>query len=109
MHHILIGFIVAAVVLLTAQSSAARRLDTLIPGLYGGDGITLATDPTANHAAHFTVDSSAGINRLNEQITSQIGIFPFSSSVSGFTFAFASASAMATILPTPSALSAAPG
>jgi hypothetical protein len=88
MHNILVGFIVAAVVLLTAQTSAARRLATLIPGLYGGDGITLATDPTANHAAHFTVDSSASINRLNEQITSQIGIFPFSSSVSGFTFAF---------------------
>ena len=88
MHNILVGFIVAAVVLLTAQTSAARRLDTLIPGLYGGDGITLATDPTANHAAHFTVGSSASINRLNEQITSQIGIFPFSSSVSGFTFAF---------------------
>jgi hypothetical protein len=88
MHSILVGFVVAAVVLLSAQTSAARRLATLIPGLYGGDGITLATDPTANHAAHFTVDSSAGINRLNEQITSQIGIFPFSSSVSGFTFAF---------------------
>jgi hypothetical protein len=88
MHNILVGFIVAAVVLLTAQTSAARRLAALIPGLYGGDGITLATDPTANHAAHFTVDSSASINRLNEQITSQIGIFPFSSSVSGFTFAF---------------------
>jgi hypothetical protein len=88
MHSILVGFVVAAVVLLSAQTSAARRLATLIPGLYGGDGITLATDPTANHAAHFTVDSSAGINRLNEQITSQIGIFPFRSSVSGFTFAF---------------------
>jgi len=82
------GCIVGVVVLLTAQASSARRLTTLIPGLYGGDGITLATDPTANHAAHFTVDSSASINRLNEQITSQIGIFPFSSSVSGFTFAF---------------------
>ena len=77
-----------SVVLLTTQTSSARRLATLIPGLYGGDGITLATDPTANHAAHFTVDSGASINRLNEQITSQIGIFPFSSSVSGFTFAF---------------------
>ena len=88
MHRVLMGCIVGVVVLLTAQTSAARRLTALIPGLYGGDGITLATDPTANHAAHFTVDSSASINRLNEQITGQIGSFPFSSSVSGFTFAF---------------------
>ena len=88
MNRVLVGCIVGVVVLLTTQTSSARRLATLIPGLYGGDGITLATDPTANHAAHFTVDSGASINRLNEQITSQIGIFPFSSSVSGFTFAF---------------------
>jgi hypothetical protein len=88
MHTILVGFIVGVVVLLTAQTSAARPLAALIPALYGGDGITLATDPSANHAAHFTVDSSASINRFNDQIASQIGIFPFSSSVSGFTFAF---------------------
>jgi hypothetical protein len=88
MNRILVGCIVGVVVLPNTQTSSARRLATLIPGLYGGDGIILATDPTANHAAHFTVDSSASINRLNEQITSQIGIFPFSSSVSGFTFAF---------------------
>jgi hypothetical protein len=81
MHNILVGCIVGVVMLVTAQTSSARRLATLMSGLYGGDGITLTTDPTANHAAHFTVDSSASINRLNEQITSQIGIFPFSSSV----------------------------
>src|SRR5262245_25413390 len=88
MHTILIGFLVGVVILLTAQTSSARRLAQLIPELYGGDGITLATDPSANHAAHFTVDSNSSINRFNEQIASQIGIFPFSSSVSGFTFAF---------------------
>jgi len=88
MHNRLVGFIVAAVVLLTAQVSSARRLATLIPGLYGGDGIILATEPGASHAAHFTVDSSASITRFNDQIANQIGNFPFSSSVSGFTFAF---------------------
>jgi hypothetical protein len=88
MNRVLVGCIVGVVVLLNTQTSSARRLATLIPDLYGGDGIILATDPTANHAAHFTVDSNASINRLNGQITSQIGIFPFSSSVSGFTFAF---------------------
>jgi hypothetical protein len=88
MHNILVGLVVGVVIFLTAQTSAARRLAALIPGLYGGDGITLATDPSANHAAHFTVASSASINRLNDEIASQIGLFPVSSSVSGFTFAF---------------------
>jgi len=88
MKKMLMGFIVGVVVLLAAQTSSARRLAELIPGLYGGDGITLATDPAANHAAHLTVGSSASINRLNDQIANQIGVFPFSSSVSGFTFAF---------------------
>jgi len=88
MNRVLVGCIVGVVVLLIAQTSSARPLATLIPGLYGGDGITLATDPSANHAAHFTVDSSASINRFNDQIASQIGNFPFSSSVGGFTFAF---------------------
>ena len=88
MNRVLVGCIVGVVMLLAAQPSSARRLATLIPGLYGGDGITLATDPSASHAAHFTVDSSAGINRLNDQIASQIGILPFSSALSGFTFAF---------------------
>jgi hypothetical protein len=75
-------------VLLGAQPGSARKLVDLLPGLYGGDGITLATDPAANHAAHFTVDTNASIHRLNDQIANQIGIFPFSGSVSGFTFVF---------------------
>jgi hypothetical protein len=74
--------------LLSSSESFARTLDALIPGLYGGDGILLATNPAANHAAHFAIGSAASINRLNEQITAEIGVFPFSSSVGGFTFAF---------------------
>src|SRR5437867_206083 len=74
--------------LLVGRESSARKLAELIPGLYGGDGISLATNPAANHTAHFVVGSAASINRLNEQITSEIGAFPFSSSVGGFTFAF---------------------
>jgi Putative MetA-pathway of phenol degradation len=67
---------------------AERKLIDLLPGLYGGDGITLATAPTASHAAHFTIGSAASINRLNQQIASEVGVFPFASSVGGFTFAF---------------------
>jgi hypothetical protein len=88
MHTILAGFIIGVVLLLSVQTSLARPLAALISGLYGGDGITLATDPNANHAAHFTVDSSASINRFNDQIANQIGFFPVSSSASGFTFVF---------------------
>jgi hypothetical protein len=73
---------------LPTLADAERKLIDLLPGLYGGDGITLATAPTASHAAHFTIGSTASINRLNQQIASEVGSFPFASSVGGFTFAF---------------------
>jgi hypothetical protein len=76
------------VMLLCGRESSARKLIELIPGLYGGDGIRLATAPTASHTAHFTIFSAESINRLNEQIAAEIGVFPFSASVSGFTFAY---------------------
>ena len=98
MNKVLVGCIVGFVVLLAAQPSSARKLTELIPGLYGGNGITLATDPAASHEAHFTVASRASINRFNEQIANQIGNFPFSSSVSGFLFTFDPA--LGTFLPT---------
>jgi hypothetical protein len=84
----LLGGTLLLTVALTAHPSAARPLATLIPGLYGADGITLATDPAASHAAHFSVATTASINRFNDQIKSQIGTFPFSSTASGFTFEF---------------------
>ena len=70
------------------SESAARKLITLIPSLYGGDGIFLATDPAADHTAHFSIDTAASINRLNEQIAGEVATFPFSSPVGSFTFAF---------------------
>lgn len=70
------------------SESAARKLIDLIPSLYGGDGIVLATDPAADHTAHFSIDTAASITRLNEQIAGEVATFPFSSSVGSFTFAF---------------------
>ena len=66
----------------------AQKLIDLTPGLYGGDGISLATAPGASHTAHFSIGSAAGINRLNQQIAAEVGGFPFSSSVGGFSFEF---------------------
>ena len=77
--------------LLTAADSAAKLRD-LLPGLYGGDGIILADPPEGSpfpsHAPHFTLESANALNQLNNQIAAEIALFPFSSSVSGFTFAF---------------------
>ncbi len=79
-------FLVALVLILGGRESRARDLRDIIPGLYGGDGITLA--PASGHSPHFTVASAASINRLNSQISGEIAIFPFSSSQGGFTYAF---------------------
>lgn len=65
-----------------------NKLIGIIPNLYGGDGILLATAPIASHTAHFSIVSAASINRLNQQIAAEIGRFPFSSSVGGFSFEF---------------------
>jgi hypothetical protein len=78
---------VALLLCLSTTESTAKKLIELIPGLYGGDGIILGTDPAASHHAHFVFDTAARINQLNDQISAEIGVFPFSSSVGGFTFA----------------------
>lgn len=79
---------VVLAIFLSAGESTADKLVELIPSLYGGNGISLATDPLANHTAHFSINAAASINQLNEQIAAEIGAFPFSSSVGGFTFTF---------------------
>jgi hypothetical protein len=92
MKNIAVALTVGLLILLSERESMARKLRDLIPGLYGGDGITLADPPAGSpfptHAPHFTFDTAAAINRLNDQIAAELGVFPFSSSVSGFTFAF---------------------
>ena len=81
-----VALVIMCVIGLAAQRSVARDLSDLIPGLYGGQGLTLA--PASGHSPHFTVDSAASINRLNKQISSDIAVFPFTSSQGGFTYAF---------------------
>lgn len=83
--------IAAAAALLASSAATAEKLDTLIPGLYGGDGITLAGvdgGPFQSHAPHFTVGSADTFNRLNDSISAQIGAIPFASSGAGFAFRY---------------------
>lgn len=88
MKKVFIALTISVVLLVGVKRGSARKLVDLIPGLYGGDGIFLATDPAANHTAHFAINSAASINQLNKQIAAEVSVFPFSSSVGGFTFAF---------------------
>lgn len=83
--------ILATAALLVASHASAEKLNTLIPGLYGGDGITLAGasgGPFPSHAPHFLVDSTDNFNQLNEVISAQIGAIPFASSGAGFAFRY---------------------
>jgi len=76
-------------ILLTANECLAEKLRDLIPGLYGGDGITLAKAPEPrNHSPHFTIDSAAAINQLNDEIVGEIAALPFGSLESGFALMF---------------------
>lgn len=88
----LVILVVIAATLLFRSESSAKKLRDLIPGLYGGDGIILADPPAGSpfpsHSPHFTIASTDAINRLNDQISAEIGVFPFNSSVGSFTFKF---------------------
>ena len=81
----------AGAALFASSLAAAENLDTLIPGLYGGDGITLAGadgGPFPSHAPHFRVASADSFNHLNDIISAQIGAIPFASSGAGFAFRY---------------------
>lgn len=83
--------LLAAAALLAASAAPAEKLNTLIPGLYGGDGITLAGaegGPFPSHAPHFLVATSDSFNRLNDTISAQVGAIPFASAGAGFAFRF---------------------
>ena len=81
-----IALIISLLILLSWSTDSGAELKDLIPGLYGGDGITLTT--ANSHTAHFTTQSLVNVNKLSNQIGSEIGTFPFSSSVGAFSYAF---------------------
>lgn len=58
--------LVASLLLLSPVIKAADVRDTLTQ-LYGGDGITLRDTGVFNHAAHFSEDSLAALNRFSTQ------------------------------------------
>jgi hypothetical protein len=73
------GFVLFA----NASPARARDLVDVIPSLFGGNGITLAT---TNHEAHFTTQSLQQLNTLNEGIASGLNIPNVGASTASFTF-----------------------
>lgn len=70
------------------QSAAAGDVADVVTDLYGGDGILLAPTPPPfpSHAPHFIASSLGELSDLNDALTANVGLFPFSSVVAGFTF-----------------------
>lgn len=84
-------FVLACIPLLLPGVSYPEKLNTLIPGLYGGDGITLAGaegGPFPSHAPHFLIASADSFHALNNTIAAQVGAIPFASAASGFAFRY---------------------
>jgi hypothetical protein len=69
-------------------SAGAGRLKNVVGDLYGGDGIVLQPSPPPfpSHAPHFIASSLQGLDTLNTALTSNLGLFAFNSTVTGFTF-----------------------
>ncbi len=74
-------------VTLEPVAAGGLNLKDTVKNLYGGDGITLAP-PVAgfSHVPHFTVSSLGALDSLNTVLTSNLGVFSFNSTVTGFTF-----------------------
>jgi hypothetical protein len=73
----------AAGFLLAPRVGRADDLSKIIPGLFGGNGITLATDL---HAAHFSEESLAAFNQLGSGISSGINLANVGANAGSFTF-----------------------
>lgn len=69
-------------------SAEAANLKNTIRNLYGSEGILLEPSPLPffTQESRFQASSLQGLDQLNTQLTSAIGLPSFSSSVTGFTF-----------------------
>src|SRR5690348_15082648 len=82
---------VLSVSLLSKPAVLSKDLDQLIPSLYGGGGITLATQgppQIAGHRAHFQAATGNALDQLNNQLSRSFSAFPFNSSAGSFAFNF---------------------
>jgi hypothetical protein len=71
-----------------ARPVSGADLKNTIRNLYGGQGILLepSTLPFFSQAARFQASSLSGLDQLNSQLVSGIGVPSFSSAVTGFRF-----------------------
>lgn len=74
--------------LLLSGTPARADLATLIPNLFGPDGIVLNPPPAGffSHEAHYRVDSRGELTNINDALRGQLSTFPLPSPASGFTF-----------------------
>ncbi len=66
-----------------APPAAARDVEEVIPGLYGGDGITLGNP---GHDAHFTADTFEKLALINAALAEIPGNLPIGSSAASVTY-----------------------
>src|SRR5438270_11559658 len=75
-----------------SATTPATELDQLIPGLYGGQGITLPLVPGVPfgqiHRAHFATSSENALVDLNRRFSPGFTTFPFNSWPGRFTFKY---------------------
>ena len=71
-----------------ARSAEASDLKSTIRNLYGNEGILIEPSPLPffTQESRFQASSLQGLDHLNAQLTSAIGLPSFSSSITGFTF-----------------------
>ena len=74
-------------------TAGAGTVSDVVKDLYGGDGILLrdiplppGAPPEFQHAPHFTASSLQGLDNLSTALSSNLGLFAFNSTVTGFTF-----------------------
>lgn len=69
-----------------AHPAGATDLKDTIRNLYGSQGIRVEPTPFFTQETRFQAASLQGLDQLNNQLTSAIGVPSFNSSVTGFTF-----------------------